>query len=202
MSGKNDVVDDNKPLVDDLEDNANSTNEKTSEELLAEIEALKKNNQEILGNLRKVKDQNTKYEAEKEKLEKGKLKEENRYKELYEKQEEKLGSMAKLMEEKFLKTQIEKTYSSLGVPGDKLTAAMDLSSDYLSKIEFDAESYEADADSLKSYCEDILAKYSALNLAKTSVATPKDMNPGGTKVDEKTLLDRMRKGLEAAKSIG
>ena len=189
-------VNDIEPQADGVEDTEQAT-EKTAEELKQEIESLRAKNQEVLGSLRKTKDQNKAYEQEKERAIEAKLKEENNFKELSEKQNEKLQKLGKVLEEKLLRAQLEKTYSAMGVPSDKLSAAMDLSSDYLTGIEFDKETFDASEDSLKSYADSVLNKYASLNLTKVIVAEINDSNPKGTQIVAKSFTEASKEKLKA-----
>ena len=172
-----------------------SGDEGKGKDLLAEIEALKKKNEELLGEKKKVQGQLGKFEAEKQRAEEERLKAEGKTKELLELSEKKNLELAKKFKTRLLDTQVREAARIAGVTDEN--AFMRLAGDYESKVQID-DDFNINQESLNGFINGFKEEFKSINLFKSDVKPPQD---GGTGEAKPPAKDFKAQALEKFESL-
>lgn len=149
------------------------------ENLKKEIDALKKHNQELLGEKKGALSKVAQFEKEKAELEEKAAQEKGEFKSLFEKEREKLLSMSAKTKARVFDSQIKDALRSVGCTDEKkLEKLMQFSSvkNYQDKVTFD-DDYNADKEKLSAFASEIKKEFSDLGFFATQAPGTKDVNP-------------------------
>lgn len=165
---------------DNGEGGANS-NVNDLENLKKEIDALKKHNQELLGEKKGALSKVAQFEKEKAELEEKAAQEKGEFKSLFEKERERNLAIAAKTKARVFDSQIKDALRSIGCTDEKkLEKLMQFSSvkNYQDKVTFD-DDYNADKEKLSAFASEIKKEFSDLGFFATQAPNTKDVNPAG-----------------------
>lgn len=163
---------------DNGEGSANS-NVNDLENLKKEIDALKKHNQELLGEKRGALSKVAQFEKEKAELEEKAAQEKGEFKSLFEKEREKLLSMSARTKARVFDSQIKDALRSVGCTDEKkLEKLMQFSpvKNYQDKVTFD-DDYNADKEKLSAFVSEIKKDFSDFGFFSVEAPGAKSTNP-------------------------
>lgn len=158
----------------------------TIEELQAKIDALTKANADQFKELKGFKSKASLLEAEKQKAEDEKLKEQGKFKDLLEKRENDLTVLTGKFKNKVMDEQVKNAALKAGCKD--IGAFMKLAGDYSDKVKF-SDDFDADPETLTSFINETKESYSSLGLFGTDNKPPQDGGHGGSQKTEKSFVD-------------
>ena len=149
------------------------------ENLKKEIEALKKHNQELLGEKKGALSKVAQFEKEKAELEEKAAQEKGEFKSLFEKERERNLAIAAKTKARVFDSQIKDALRSIGCADEKkLEKLMQFSyvKNYQDNVTFD-DDYNADKEKLSAFASEIKKEFSDLGFFATQAPGTKDVNP-------------------------
>ena len=149
------------------------------ENLKKEIEALKKHNQELLGEKKGALSKVAQFEKEKAELEEKAAQEKGEFKSLFEKEREKLLSMSAKTKARVFDSQIKDALRSVGCTDEKkLEKLMQFSpvKNYQDKVTFD-DDYNADKEKLSAFVSEIKKDFSDFGFFSVEAPGAKSTQP-------------------------
>ncbi|WP_417447202.1 hypothetical protein [Kangiella sp.] len=174
------------------EDGSGAASGKSVEELHAELEALKKANADQFQELKGTKAKLSDFEKAKLKQEEELLKEQGKYKELADKNEQKVNELSSKFKSKIMDGQVKDAAIKAGLRPEVADTFMDLvKNKYADSVSFD-EDFNANSGELETFIKNQKDAHSALNFFATDNKPPADGGHGGKQNSKKgTLRDAL-----------